>query len=241
MRDTIVIIKWGVFLFLLVSLITTVNLYLPAQHIPWKRLDTSRPLGIATKSQLFRLSLSSSEKCMAVADNVVGFNSVKAAPKNSQSRKTGQTVCGWDIARTVYGQNQTRLTPDETAMQCPLSIAAYLWTREVDKIARERYGEGLAKIHHMGSYSCRRQVGNNSNQWSEHAYANAWDVSGFELTDGHFVSVLTNWDTVDRDAAFLRDIRDAACKLFRVTLTPDYNSAHSDHFHLDMGPTTACT
>ncbi len=231
---------WVIFLTLFGGSAYVVDTYVPPQHLSWKRLDTSRPLGLATKSQLLRLSLGSSERCMNLARDTFGFVSIPADPKSGPLSGAGKNVCGFDIARVVYGQDETILQPGEANMQCPLSVATYLWTREIGIIAKDRYGVGLAKIHHMGTYSCRRQNGNNSGRWSEHAFANAWDVTGFELEDGHLVTVLKHWDTVDRDAAFLRDIREAACKIFRVTLSPDFNTAHRDHFHVDMGPATSC-
>lgn len=234
------LVIWIIFLTFFGGGAYLINRFVPAQHLGWKKLDASRPLGLATKSQLFRLSLGSSKTCMELARDIVGFESIPAEPKPGPSSAEGKTVCGFDIARVVYGQNDTILSPGEANMQCPLSIATYLWTREIDQIAQERYGYGLSKIHHMGSYSCRRQNGNNSGRWSEHAFANAWDVAGFELENGHLVTVLKHWNSVDQDAAFLRDIRDAACKLFRVTLSPDFNTAHRDHFHVDMGPATTC-
>lgn len=240
MRNWRAILIWVIFLTLFGGGAYLIDRYVPPQHLSWKRLDTTRPLGLATKSQLLRLSLGSSERCMTLARDTPGFISIPADPKPGPSSGEGKNVCGFDVARIVYGQDETILQPGEANMQCPLSVASYLWTREIDKIAKDRYGVGLAKVHHMGTYSCRRQNGNNSGQWSEHAFANAWDVAGFELTDGHLVTVLKHWDTVDRDAAFLRDIRDAACRVFRVTLSPDFNAAHRDHFHVDMGPATSC-
>jgi len=35
-------------------------------------------------------------------------------------------------------------------------------------------------------------------------------------------------------------VRDGACRFFDVVLGPDYNDAHRDHFHLDMGAYRAC-
>nr|WP_328730168.1 extensin family protein [Falsiroseomonas algicola] len=35
-------------------------------------------------------------------------------------------------------------------------------------------------------------------------------------------------------------MRDGACRWFRAVLSPDYNAAHADHFHFDMGPSTVC-
>ena len=71
-------------------------------------------------------------------------------------------------------------------MQCPLSVASFLWLREVQALTEARFGQPLAKVHHMGTYSCRRQRGNGSGRWSEHAFANAWDVAAFELADGRW-------------------------------------------------------
>ena len=101
-------------------------------------------------------------------------------------------------------------------------------------------GQNLKRIHHFGTYACRRQNGNNSGAWSEHAFANAWDISAFELTDGKIISVKSDWNGTQKPRQFLRAARKSACRIFRVTLSPDFNAAHHDHFHLDMGPTKAC-
>ena len=126
-------------------------------------------------------------------------------------------------------------------MQCPLAVGSYMWLREVNRLATTHFGSELKKVHHVGTYSCRRQNGNSSGQWSEHAFANAWDITGFELEDGRMISVLKDWNGSDKTRKkFLRGARDKACKIFRVTLSPDYNAAHRDHFHVDMGPSSAC-
>ena len=216
-----------------------VNTYVPPQHLFWKPLETSRPLGFATKQQLFALNLKPSKFCTRLVANTVGFKTLAADPKRPASG-TGKGVCGWDVARTVYGTEDVLFAPKESQMQCPLSAAVFLWQREVDALARQHFNQPLAKIHHYGSYSCRRQRGNGSGQWSEHAFANAWDVAAFELKDGTSIQILKDWNGDRKKANFLRDTRKAACGLFRVTLTPDYNDAHKDHFHLDMGPGGAC-
>jgi len=46
--------------------------------------------------------------------------------------------------------------------------------------------------------------------------------------------VLRDWKGSQPNAAFLRDVRDGACRLFSTTLSPDYNAAHADHLHLDQ-------
>lgn len=219
--------------------IWAVNAYVPPQHLFWKPLDTSLPLGFASKQQLTALSLKPSRSCMNLARDTSGFKTIIANPKRPKSG-AGKGVCGWDVARLVYGTENVLFAPGESNMQCPLSVAVFLWQREVDSLAQKHFGQPLAKIHHYGSYSCRRQRGNGSGQWSEHAFANAWDVAAFELADGTLIQILKDWDGDRKKANFLRETRKAACGLFRVTLTPDYNAAHADHFHLDMGPGGAC-
>ena len=56
------------------------------------------------------------------------------------------------------------------------------------------------------------------------------------LSDGKRLSVLNDWKEGDdpATAAFLREVRDGACETFGTVLSPDYNAAHRDHFHLDQ-------
>ena len=208
---------------------------IPQQHLPWRKLNPEAPLGFATSSQFLRMSLEPSKVCMDMARDASGFKSIPADPKKTKS------VCGWNVARVVYGSEAGTLRPGEANMQCPLAVGTYMWLREINTAAQNHLGSDLKKVHHVGTYSCRRQNGNNSGQWSEHAYANAWDITGFELADGRVISVLKDWNSKDKKRRkFLRETRNKACKIFRVTLSPDYNKAHRDHLHVDMGPTTAC-
>jgi hypothetical protein len=222
-------------LWILLAIGWSVNSVVPNQHVPWRPLDPEAPIGLATRGQLLRLSVSPSEVCMGVARDIEAFESIPSEPRDARE------PCGWEVARLVYGAEGAVLSPGEANMQCPLSIATYIWLREVDALAQDRFGQELARVHHMGTYSCRRQRGNGSGRWSEHAFANAWDIAGFEMEDGRLIRLLTDWDGEDEDARdFLRDARQQACRIFNVTLSPDYNAAHRDHFHVDMGPYSSC-
>jgi hypothetical protein len=76
--------------------------------------------------------------------------------------------------------------------------------------------------------------GRDAGAWSEHATANALDIAAFRFADGRRVSVVGDWEGTPEERAFLREVRDGACKLFATVLSPDYNAAHRDHFHLDQ-------
>ena len=209
------------------------NSVVPPQHLPWKPLDPDAPIGQATRTQLMRVSLSPNAVCRDLAIASTALVSTDADPRD------GPEPCGWEVARIVSAVEGAALA-GESSMQCPLALGVRIWLGEADRLARERFGQGLARVHHFGTYSCRRKYGRTTGGWSEHAFANAWDVASFELADGTLISVLRDWDGERDRRRFLRDVRDAACDVFRVTLSPDYNAAHADHFHLDMGPASTC-
>jgi len=39
---------------------------------------------------------------------------------------------------------------------------------------------------------------------------------------------------------FLRTVRGSACKRFTTVLSPDYNAAHHDHLHVEVGSSRFC-
>lgn len=124
-------------------------------------------------------------------------------------------------------------------MKCELASKFAAWAEYgVKRAAREYLGSDLARIETMGSYSCRNIAG--SSKQSQHAHANAIDVSAFVLTDGRRITVEGNWKSGRREKQFLSAIHDSACKRFGTVLSPDYNAAHRDHFHFDMSGKGYC-
>jgi hypothetical protein len=111
-----------------------------------------------------------------------------------------------------------------------------LWMRRVvQPAAIEMLGVRVTHVDTLGSYACRRTYGRPEGRWSQHASANAIDIAGFRLSDGRRITLDRNWHD-DKTGPFLRQVHDGACRLFSTTLSPDYNAAHRDHFHLDMAP-----
>ena len=123
---------------------------------------------------------------------------------------------------------------------CPLAQAFAGWARYgVDRAARQMLGSPLARIETMGSYSCRSVAG--TTRLSAHSRAEAIDIGGFVLADGRRVSVKAGWNGAsDQERAFLRTVHASACKRFGTVLGPAYNSAHADHFHVELGDGSFC-
>ena len=126
------------------------------------------------------------------------------------------------------------------AASCPLAAALYMYEREIDALARQHLGADLARIHHLGTYACRNINGATAGRRSQHATANAIDISGFSLADGRKISVKKHWGGDTPAGRFLSEVRDEGCGLFNTVLGPEYNARHRDHFHVDLGPFRIC-
>ncbi len=193
------------------------------EHNPYAPLDLRDPRGWATASKLGALH-GDVQQCRAVLTrSQVAFTALPAA---------GQGACARPD-RTRLGDYP--LAPNTPAVTCPIAAALELWRREsVTPAARAIMGSELARIEHLGAFSCRRINGSADGPWSEHAAANAIDIAAFMLADGRRISVLKDWDSDGPESAFLRAVRSGACDSFATVLSPDYNAAHANHFHLDQ-------
>ncbi|MFM9853664.1 MAG: extensin family protein [Sphingomonadaceae bacterium] len=143
------------------------------------------------------------------------------------------------IKLTVAGVPITNVT----AIQCPLAEALTQWVQGPVQIAARRHlGSKVVRIDSFGAYSCRNVIGRASaaGKRSEHATANAVDISAFVLSDGRRVSVLGGWNGKPEERDFLRAVRAEACTRFQTVLSPDFNAAHADHLHFDMGRGPFC-
>lgn len=193
------------------------------EYNPWAPLDLDDPPGWATRAKLARLKADVSE-CRAVLQRSdVAFTGL--AP-------TGEGPCARPD-RTRLGDYP--LAPDTPPVTCPVAAALEIWRRDsVTPAARRILGSELKRIEHLGAFSCRRMYGGSDGPWSEHATANAIDIAAFVLADGRRISVLKDWDGDGPEARFLRAVREGACGSFATVLSPDYNAAHADHFHIDQ-------
>lgn len=149
--------------------------------------------------------------------------------------------CGWVNAVKFTQSGGARIGANP--LTCEMAVALTLWVEhEVQPLAREMYGQEVVRLGDMGTYDCRNIVGNPL--WkgvrSQHAAANAIDISGFTFADGRSISLVRDWKGKGRDSEFLREVHRRSCRYFRVSLGPDFNPAHKDHFHFDRGLMWTC-
>jgi hypothetical protein len=163
---------------------------------------------------------------------------VNASPIADEPIKNG---CGWTNTIRLASVGSAKLPADK--LSCEMAAALALWIEhDVQPSAEKHLGRRVASLTNFGTYSCRNIIGNAA--WkdvkSQHATANAIDISAFTLTDGSQISIVKNWNGPEAAAAFLRDIHARSCRYFRSSLSPNFNAAHKDHFHLDRGPLWTC-
>ena len=79
-------------------------------------------------------------------------------------------------------------------VQCPLAAALDTWLNEqVQPAALSTFGSPVVKIRNISSYKCRNRYNAKNTKISEHAFANALDISEFELASGKKITVLRGW------------------------------------------------
>lgn len=125
-------------------------------------------------------------------------------------------------------------TPSAVTGSCEFAKSLALTAADVE-------AEGAVALRHLGTYNCR--VISGTNRLSRHAYGDAIDISGFDFADGETYTLYDDWQhgTSNPDGAAAEFLYDAAYRWFgqnywEIILTPNYNSAHDDHFHVDLTP-----
>ncbi len=120
-------------------------------------------------------------------------------------------------------------------VSCRLAEALYRWTADVvQPEAKKHLQTGITGMTNVASYDCRPRYNNSSLRISQHAFANALDISAFLTEKGGRIAIQESWDAGDERAAFLHAIHAGACELFGTVLGPEANKSHKDHFHFDM-------
>ncbi|UVM00687.1 extensin family protein [Pseudomonas atacamensis] len=205
-------------------------LEVPPQWNPWAPLDIKAAPNWLTGYKLMRLR-SDPELCA----QALSSSDLRVSP---QADSPG-AKCPLIGALRVQG-GEVALSSSFIA-SCPLAVAYAMFEHHtLQPAAQSAYGQKIARVDHLGSFACRNVYNRESGALSRHASADALDIAGFRLADGRTISVLKDWPKQNQDAEFLRQLRNGACESFSVVLSPDYNAAHRNHFHVDVGRWSVC-
>lgn len=201
-------------------------------YVDWRApLDPSAPPHLFTPFQLGLMQVFPARcpAALARAQNL-SFRPTPRPIENGCGYPDGVTITRSEIS---YGGG--------VLLRCPAAVALVMWERHaLQPAAEEAFGRRVTSVRTFGSYSCRNVYHRENARRSQHATANALDIAGFTLAGGSSISVLNDWKKAGPEAGFLRAVRDGACRFFGAVLSPDYNAAHADHFHFDMGRWMTC-
>ena len=124
--------------------------------------------------------------------------------------------------------------PKPMFMTCPLALA-------LEKTALLLKENGVTDVLHWGIYNCR--VISGTSKLSQHGLANAIDIRALVTEDGEMYEVLGDWEKgipnpLTEAGQYLKWFAQTLFMewIFNVILTPEYNAAHADHFHVDLTP-----
>ncbi len=128
----------------------------------------------------------------------------------------------------------THDAPQPMFVSCDLALALH----QLSAMLREY---DIVEVGHIGTYNCRLIGGTDS--LSMHGLARAIDLKWFRTADGRVYDVEDHWehDTENfrtDEARLLFEIGQQmfARRIFNIVLTPNYNAAHDNHFHVDLTP-----
>jgi hypothetical protein len=96
------------------------------------------------------------------------------------------------LVKSIGADPAVAIEPPAT-MNCTLAARLDAWLKDTVQPAAAALGSAVVKIHNISSYKCRNRYNGANTRISEHAFANALDVSEFDLASGERVTVLDNW------------------------------------------------
>lgn len=218
-RLALAAVVWGA-----VLVVIKADQVIPPHWNPLAPLQVTEPVTLFTNWRLEQ-ALKTPETCIAALSAAAQITVIDDIEPSVQCHIRGAV----DLA----GVGQAQIQAVETT--CAIALRLAMWEQHVLQPAATRLlNTTVTEIAHIGSYNCRkiRSMSGNSGRMSTHATAEAIDISGFEFADTSKISLISDWNEAAAKAQFLRAARDGACDWFRLTLSPDYNSLHADHFHL---------
>lgn len=202
--------------------------HIPDAYKPWMPIDLNDEINFLTSYKVSRL-----QEDYALCQNALKAINVDFTPIPDRTAGQCRLENQINLEKSLYPYSAP------VRAQCALIAGLVLWEQQVvAKAADTHLNSDISRINHYGIFSCRAVRG--SSRRSQHASANAIDISSFTLQSGQTVSVQSHWTKNTAEAEFLKEVRNGACKIFAGVLGPEYNQLHADHFHMDLGRYNIC-
>ncbi|EOF9311118.1 extensin-like domain-containing protein [Enterobacter cloacae] len=211
--------------FILVAVATVGYRWLPSHYNPFTPLSLDDPPGPITQYKLRRLT---PEACTSLLSQANQKALIRTQPVADSAG-----ACPLHNVVRVRDFGPVSLNSSFLA-SCPLALSSALFvSQQARPLTRTWTGSELVRIEHLGSYACRNIYHRPDARRSEHATAEALDISAFRLANGERVTILHGWRST-KTQPWLQALLTASCGYYGNGLGPEYNAAHANHFHLGM-------
>ncbi|HDC4406632.1 TPA: extensin family protein [Enterobacter cloacae] len=211
--------------FILVAVATVGYRWLPSHYNPFTPLSLDDPPGPITQYKLRRLT---PEACASLLSQANQKALIRTQPVADSAG-----ACPLHNVVRVRDFGPVSLNSSFLA-SCPLALSSALFvSQQARPLTRTWTGSELVRIEHLGSYACRNIYHRPDARRSEHATAEALDISAFRLANGERVTILHGWRS-NKTQPWLQALLTASCGYYGNGLGPEYNAAHANHFHLGM-------
>lgn len=211
--------------FILVAVATVGYRWLPSHYNPFTPLSLEDPPGPITQYKLRRLT---PEACASLLSQANQKALIRTQPVADSAG-----ACPLHNVVRVRDFGPVSLNSSFLA-SCPLALSSALFvSQQARPLTKTWTGSELVRIEHLGSYACRNIYHRPDARRSEHATAEALDISAFRLANGERVTILHGWRST-KTQPWLQALLTASCGYYGNGLGPEYNAAHANHFHLGM-------
>ncbi|EMG7112033.1 extensin family protein [Enterobacter cloacae] len=211
--------------FILVAVATVGYRWLPSHYNPFTPLSLDDPPGLITQYKLRRLT---PEACASLLSQANQKALIRTQPVADSAG-----ACPLHNVVRVRDFGPVSLNSSFLA-SCPLALSSALFvSQQARPLTKTWTGSDLVRIEHLGSYACRNIYHRPDARRSEHATAEALDISAFRLANGERVTILHGWRST-KTQPWLQALLTASCGYYGNGLGPEYNAAHANHFHLGM-------
>nr|WP_201747565.1 extensin family protein [Enterobacter cloacae] len=211
--------------FILVAVATVGYRWLPSHYNPFTPLSLDDPPGPITQYKLRRLT---PEACASLLSQANHKALIRTQPVADSAG-----ACPLHNVVRVRDFGPVSLNSSFLA-SCPLALSSALFvSQQARPLTKTWTGSELVRIEHLGSYACRNIYHRPDARRSEHATAEALDISAFRLANGERVTILHGWRST-KTQPWLQALLTASCGYYGNGLGPEYNAAHANHFHLGM-------
>ncbi len=205
--------------------------------VPQKRPLLTPPVESDTAKKLQRVPKYQSA-CPAVLSGIIDVKFLPPIVEGDCGEKSPIALNAINNTGSSGGEGKTKLS-SSPKITCGMATAMAEWNSGLNKAAEQIFGSQVALIVSVNGYQCRRRNNLPDGKISEHGFANAIDILGFELKNGDTISIERDWGQPLEEpgikAKFLRTIHKGACEKFTTVLGPQSNEYHKDHFHFDLG------